>query len=38
MARILVRCPAVGIALVVSSALAPETRAQTSDPEAGAGA
>ena len=36
MARILVRCQAVGIALVVSGALAPETRAQTGDPEAGA--
>ena len=29
MARILVRCAAVGIALVVTGALAPEARAQT---------
>ena len=32
MARILVRCAAVGIALVVTGALAPGTRAQTVRP------
>ena len=36
MARILVHCAAVGIALVVTGAIAPEARAQTGDPEAGA--
>ena len=34
MARILVRCAAVGIALVVTGALAPGTRAQTVRPSA----
>ena len=36
MVRILVRCAAFGIALAVTGALAPGTRAQTGDPEAGA--
>ena len=36
MARILVHCAAVGIALVVTGTLAPEARAQTGNPEAGA--
>ena len=36
MARIFVHCAAVGIALVVTGELAPGTRAQTGDPEAGA--